>query len=585
MCAAGYETVQDKNNVSHGTHVAGIAAAALDGVGTTGVAPDADLLIGKIAYDNGFVEMDKLGAAVAWSVANGADVINLSAASNVDSTYRASISQIGDGLFLSNDIRANYATLGYNNALDPSGYVTSFANAMQNNEAVMVIAAGNQGLKYSSFPAHFAVMENSDGALTFDGRIIVAGNYDIKTGALSTSSNAAGTVCFDYTAISNTCNSEYRVSDFYLMAPGMYVASTGIDGYTVNSGTSMAAPMIAGGVALVHQMWPYMTGENVAKLLLETGNKTFTGYNVDLHGQGIMDLDAATRPQGAVGIPTTGRVEGTSTSIAGGSLAIAGASIASFENVMVVDSYNRDFYMNGNNMNVGADTRSIDLPAALAQSVSINEYSAYAGGYSVPVGSANVTMAPDGENYAMSFSSGAITVGMLNEQETFLGNLANSPLMRVQGAKTVYATLAKEYQARNFTAFGNASIGVTDLEIDSTALVKDASTVVSNSFNIGAKFKTKKGEFGLVTALPVAISHGNITVEQAASVSSEGDIASETSESSISNQNRERSIGMFYNTVISQQMNFGITAEMRDNYLGISGNQDRRIGINLAYSF
>ena len=74
MCNAGLETIQDKNKYSHGTHVAGIAAANLDGVGTTGVAYDADLLIAKTAYDNGFFDFTLVDEAIAWSVANGADV-------------------------------------------------------------------------------------------------------------------------------------------------------------------------------------------------------------------------------------------------------------------------------------------------------------------------------------------------------------------------------------------------------------------------------------------------------------------------------------------------------------------------------
>ena len=48
MCERGLGTVEDGHKHGHGTHVAGIAAANLDGKGTTGVAPDADLLIGKL---------------------------------------------------------------------------------------------------------------------------------------------------------------------------------------------------------------------------------------------------------------------------------------------------------------------------------------------------------------------------------------------------------------------------------------------------------------------------------------------------------------------------------------------------------
>jgi subtilisin family serine protease len=39
------------------------------------------------------------------------------------------------------------------------------------------------------------------------------------------------------------------------------------------AGTSMAAPYVTGGVALISQMWPYMKGENLVKLLTTTACK------------------------------------------------------------------------------------------------------------------------------------------------------------------------------------------------------------------------------------------------------------------------------------------------------------------------
>ena len=122
MCNAGYETIEDKNSVGHGTHVAGIAAAALDGVGTTGVAPDATLLIGKIGQDNGYVELDKLGVGIAWAVSNGADVVNVSAEMSMDSTYRNSVVSIGNGFYYSNI--SGYQSLGYNQILNDANYTT-----------------------------------------------------------------------------------------------------------------------------------------------------------------------------------------------------------------------------------------------------------------------------------------------------------------------------------------------------------------------------------------------------------------------------------------------------------------------------
>jgi subtilisin family serine protease len=61
----------------HGTHVAGTAAAALNGVGVYGVAPDADLLAVKVLGPSGG-SFASVAEGIEWSVNNGADVINLS---------------------------------------------------------------------------------------------------------------------------------------------------------------------------------------------------------------------------------------------------------------------------------------------------------------------------------------------------------------------------------------------------------------------------------------------------------------------------------------------------------------------------
>ena len=52
-----------------------------------------------------------------------------------------------------------------------------------------------------------------------------------------------------------------------------------------------------------------MNGENLVKLVMNTADKNLTGYNVSIHGQGLLDLDEATKPQGAVGLATSGRVD------------------------------------------------------------------------------------------------------------------------------------------------------------------------------------------------------------------------------------------------------------------------------------
>ena len=118
------------------------------------------------------------------------------------------------------------------------------------------------------------------------------------------------------------------------------------DGVKAMSGTSMAAPAVTGAVAIISQMWPRMTGENIVKLLTTTADKNLPGYTKEVFGQGLLNLDKATQPVGAMAIPTQGRV---SMKPITGSIAVAGlpSSVSSgLSSVVVLDSFSRDFRVN-----------------------------------------------------------------------------------------------------------------------------------------------------------------------------------------------------------------------------------------------
>ena len=525
MCDAGYETIQDGNRYSHGTHVAGIAAAALDGVGTTGVAPDANLLIGKTAWDNGFFDMNLLPRAIEWSARNGADAINISGAVNVDSTYKNSIVSLGDGFFQATDTRSTYSTNGYNNMM-ADALLPSLGEAITGSEAVVVIAAGNQGLDTPNFPAHYAIAEDANGELLLGGQVLIAGNWDVRANRIHASSNRAGTMCFDVAA-DGTCNNDRRISDFYLMAPGQYVAAPDANGdYRLNSGTSMAAPAVSGGVALIHQMWPHMTGENIARLLLNTADKDIAGYDVNVHGQGLMDLNEATTPQGVIGIPTTGRVDGAIATLGG--MNIAGANIGAISSLMVVDDYDRDFYVDGNELN----NATFAGPASFSQMAAIT----------IPGDGINFSF--DQNNIGLSAEIDNWTIGATVESETFLGNYADNALIDVNGAQTVYAGYNWEQSVGETTFFAGATVGLTNLNVNSDAMMKSADTMISNSANIGFQQPLGGGVFSFTAGLPVGIVSGNGNFDVASSVTATGDIETTQMSGSLANNTRPVRLGI-----------------------------------------
>jgi len=80
--AGGYNAVDKQapwaDDHFHGTHVAGIAAAALDGKGVVGVAPAASLYAVKVLTKDGSGSLFSIMGGLAWCAQNGMQVINMS---------------------------------------------------------------------------------------------------------------------------------------------------------------------------------------------------------------------------------------------------------------------------------------------------------------------------------------------------------------------------------------------------------------------------------------------------------------------------------------------------------------------------
>jgi len=78
----GYDFVNRDNDPmddhSHGTHVAGTVAAASNGFGVLGAAPQAGLYSVKVADSSGYCSYSNIIAGINWAVDNNADVITMS---------------------------------------------------------------------------------------------------------------------------------------------------------------------------------------------------------------------------------------------------------------------------------------------------------------------------------------------------------------------------------------------------------------------------------------------------------------------------------------------------------------------------
>lgn len=579
VCERGLGTVEDGNKYGHGTHVAGIAAANLDGVGTTGVAPDADLLIGKLAYDSGFFQFNKIPEAMEWAVNNGADVVNISAGTRPSSSYKNSLTEIGEGVYYSNMTFGDYNTLGYNQIFSTNGHGTAMIESMKGHETVMVLAAGNDRLKVASQESHIALDSE------IGDRVLVVGMYDERRKGLSKWSNAAGTICRELDT-DGTCKSDALISDRYIMAPGVYVAApTNDGGYITMTGTSMAAPHVAGAVAIVHQMWPHMTGANVSQLLLNTASTDeINNYDPNVHGQGMLDLDEATQPQGAMGLATTGRVDGNTVDLANsGTIAMSNTNISALSSVMAIDDYDRDYYFDANEMTHTIDTRTASATLAGQHGFAPDYYIGYNGGAIIPVSNSGTHIALNDTNGNVSIVQqwDKFSMGLVNESESFLGNYANSELMKVDGSNTAYVGFTDSVDFNNgINMWGSATLGATRLNVDSSSMLKSADIMMSNSATLGIKQTVDNETFGFVASMPVSITSGNANFSIPTSVSSTGDISNTNMNSSLEMDNRELDLGLFYINTLTESTSFTANIELRNNY---SGTSDNHVTAGLTY--
>ena len=91
-------------------------------------------------------------------------------------------------------------------------------------------------------------------------------------------------------------------------------------------------------IALIQQLWPYVTDEVAAEILAGTAFTDFEGFDPDVHGHGIIDIQRALLPVGELRMPLEGR-SGT-VAITG---SLTGVNFGDLGGVQAVDSLGRGF--------------------------------------------------------------------------------------------------------------------------------------------------------------------------------------------------------------------------------------------------
>ena len=117
------------------------------------------------------------------------------------------------------------------------------------------------------------------------------------------------------------------------------------------TGTSYASPLVAGGFALLKQLFQGQLGHHeIVNRLLATANDDGIYANADIYGQGLLDLDAATRPVGTTRLLTGENLGGESAREKASSMSLGPAFGDAFQrgfasqNVAAFDTLNAPFF-------------------------------------------------------------------------------------------------------------------------------------------------------------------------------------------------------------------------------------------------
>ena len=299
-----YNGVFDDNG--HGTAVAAIAAGqGLTGVPITmsGVAPGATILAEKALSSAGSGTSTDVARALTAAANGGANVINLS---------------------------LTYA---------PTSEIVTAINMATSKGALIVWAGGNSNLELNNGVNSTGLSQAALSHILFVGSVNDANQKSSFSNTPGTGSLIAGAQSAKY-------------SSLWIMAPGEnIVAPCGPTDprFCYWTGTSMAAPVVAGAAVLLEKTWPVLIRNGtVAQLMLKSA-KDLGAAGVDsTYGNGLLDLTAAFSPIGSLSAVGPGgktlalgaMTDQTVSSATLGSLKSLASALSSYT---IFDSFSRNF--------------------------------------------------------------------------------------------------------------------------------------------------------------------------------------------------------------------------------------------------
>jgi subtilisin family serine protease len=268
-----FESAQMSNpsRFSHGTHVAGIIAAADNNIGTVGIAPSAQLMLVKVLSDDGAGSWSSLLQGIMYAADNGAKIINMSLGTIIPRNGKFLVDNGTPG-----DTSDDYTI---NDASGVQDLITAMNRACQyarKKGALLIAAAGNNGMAVSGqgqgsfYPANcvdvVAVSASAprNWGLSEATSLCEPSSFTNYGSSLVAFAAPGGDYMGSQTMVHFFGTNPAWVYDMVLSTSDM--GFNGAGSYTWSAGTSMASPAVAGVAALIVGKY----GGNISPAQLET---------------------------------------------------------------------------------------------------------------------------------------------------------------------------------------------------------------------------------------------------------------------------------------------------------------------------
>ena len=448
------------------------------------------------------------------------------------------------------------------------------AGSSASDRTIWVFPAGNSGLAIPSGTASYAIY------------IPELRNHVLAAVALGEDGAIWGN--------SNRCGA---AAPHCIAAPGKafsaYYSTTNTPTYATTYGTSNAAPTVAAALAILKQAFPSIGNDELVTRLLSTANKSGIYANSSIYGQGVVDLDAATRPAGQSQIPIGNSVRGRSVSMnlstfrTAGPIGNALAQGFAGRRLMILDELDTPFYVpfesfvSAGNPSSVVSKHTWDLMYRLVHGTSQSQASAspWLSIVGQPLAyrdSARKTTSwfSAGNRDSFGFASSqptrnlgkatiSFTAGAMIEPQSLLGSTSHGAF-GTMSAGTFLTGIEAEHPCGTWSCQAAGSLGVS-LMRPAGGLIQSSTPTFASSFSLQALKVTPEYDLYIELSQPLRVESGSVEVAYPSARTPDRKILTESFKAALSPDGRQIDFQAGVILSLSKTSNLGAQAWISHN--------------------